>query len=408
MERSASRLGLPGHPGFEVHPVGSPLASVGVEGEWVAVRWVDGLEARFFGPFLYENRFEPGITSPDTRQREVEPSGVPADLRPVEASVDGAGALVLAWSTGEPSRHHPGWLRHYRRGRHLPQDAVPPMRHWAESGLTELPTFDGAAVLAGDEEVFGGWCTAIAVHGIGRLEGLPTEPGTVLAVAERLGVVRATHFGRSFEVVIAPENESNAYTSLPLAPHVDIATREHQPGLQLLHCLVNTCPDGRSTMVDGFSVVDEVRRTDPDAFEALTTLRWVHSNRSTVTDLRWSEPVVRLGSDGEPSEIRLSTGTRALPDMADEDLPRAYRALRLASEVAGDPRFRITTAWRPGDLVCFRNGRVLHGRERFDPALGERHLQGCYVDLDDLWSCLRMVRRRRLAAGSAEPEENGG
>ena len=160
-------------------------------------------------------------------------------------------------------------------------------------------------------------------------------------------------------------------------------------------------------MVDSFAVVDEIRRTDPDAFEALTTLRWVHTNRSTQTDLRWSSPVVRLDAEGEPAEIRLSTGTRALPDMGEGDLPEAYRALRLVTEVAADPRFRITTTWRPGDLVCFRNGRVLHGREGFDPAQGERHLQGCYVDLDDLWSCLRMVRRRRLVAESGKTGEGG-
>ncbi|MBC8363732.1 MAG: TauD/TfdA family dioxygenase [Actinobacteria bacterium] len=399
MERSASKLGLPGHPDFEVHPVVSSLKAVGVESGWVVVAWADGLEARFYGAFLYENRFDPGITSPDTRQREVEPSGVPADLCPVGASVDAAGALEVAWSTGESSRHHPGWLRHYREARHRPGVILPHPLPWTESGLSELPTFDGVAVLAGDDEVLGEWCEAIAEHGLGRLEGLPTDPDTVLAVAERLGVVRATHFGRSFDVVIAPENESNAYTSLPLAPHVDIATRAHLPGVQLLHCLANTCAEGLSVMVDGFAVADEVRRTDPDAFEALTSLRWVHSNRSTSRDLRWSSPVVQLGPDGEPAEIRLATGTRALPDMADDDLPRAYRALRLFTRVVEDQRFRITTAWRPGDLVCFGNGRVLHGREGFDPSQGERHLQGCYVDLDDLWSCLRMVRRRAPCPG---------
>ncbi|MDG2907488.1 MAG: TauD/TfdA family dioxygenase [Acidimicrobiales bacterium] len=404
MERSA---GLPGHPDFEVHPVGSALVEASVDGAWVGVRWEDGRADRVFGLLLYENQYVSGITSADTRQRQLEWTEVPEDPAPLAARVDGDGALEVTWSTGAKGRFHPGWLRHLVEGRYLPGDAVPAPLAWTVSGLTSLPTFDGPGVLAGDDEVLGAWCTSLAVHGIGRLEGLPTGSGTVVAVAERLGVVRTTHFGHTFEVVIAPENESNAYTSLPLAPHVDISTREHQPGLQLLHCLVNTCPDGRSVMVDGFAVVDEIRRTDPDAFEALTTFRWVHTNRSTQTDLRWSSPVVRLDAEGEPAEIRLSTGTRALPEMGEGDLPEAYRALRLVTEVAADPRFRITTTWRPGDLVCFRNGRVLHGREGFDPAQGERHLQGCYVDLDDLWSCLRMVRRRRLVAESGKTGEGG-
>ncbi|MCP4794471.1 MAG: hypothetical protein GY882_14240 [Actinomycetia bacterium] len=67
----------------------------------------------------------------------------------------------------------------------------------------------------------------------------------------------------------------------------------------------------------------------------------------------------------------------------------------------------MTTTWRPGDPACLSNGRVLHGCVGFDPSRGECHRQGCHVDLDDLWSCLRMVRRRRRAAESAKVGEGG-
>jgi gamma-butyrobetaine dioxygenase len=36
---------------------------------------------------------------------------------------------------------------------------------------------------------------------------------------------------------------------------------------------------------------------------------------------------------------------------------------------------------------------VLHGRASFDPTTGERHLQGCYLNLEDLQSRLRMLDR---------------
>jgi alpha-ketoglutarate-dependent taurine dioxygenase len=37
---------------------------------------------------------------------------------------------------------------------------------------------------------------------------------------------------------------------------------------------------------------------------------------------------------------------------------------------------------------------VLHARTAF-PATGERHLQGCYADLDGLFSTLAVLRRRQ-------------
>ncbi len=37
----------------------------------------------------------------------------------------------------------------------------------------------------------------------------------------------------------------------------------------------------------------------------------------------------------------------------------------------------------PGDLVAFNNRRILHGRTAFDQSRISRHLEGCYVDIDE-------------------------
>ena len=37
----------------------------------------------------------------------------------------------------------------------------------------------------------------------------------------------------------------------------------------------------------------------------------------------------------------------------------------------------------PGDLVAFNNRRILHGRTGFDQSRISRHLEGCYVDIDE-------------------------
>ena len=216
--------------------------------------------------------------------------------------------------------------------------------------------------------------------------------------------MRPTHFGPDFDVIARLDADSQAYTGPRLAPHTDIPTRENEPGLQLLHCLVNTVPGGESLMVDGFAVAEWLRRHEPDTFAALTDLPWVWANRSTTADGRWSAPVIGLAPVATTNaslhhapidEIRMANTLRLFPDMAHDDVDRAYRAMRRFAELCDSPEFKITFPFTPGDCVIFDNRRVLHGREPFDEHARERHLRGCYVDRDDLLSRLRMLARAR-------------
>ena len=50
----------------------------------------------------------------------------------------------------------------------------------------------------------------------------------------------------------------------------------------------------------------------------------------------------------------------------------------------------------PGDLVAFNNRRVLHGRTAFDPTISDRHLQGCYVDIDEALSKYDQLQGNRV------------
>jgi len=50
-------------------------------------------------------------------------------------------------------------------------------------------------------------------------------------------------------------------------------------------------------------------------------------------------------------------------------------------------------------LLIIDNHRVLHGREVFDPQLGERHLQSCTVDRDDFHNNYRRLASKLAAPG---------
>jgi gamma-butyrobetaine dioxygenase len=44
--------------------------------------------------------------------------------------------------------------------------------------------------------------------------------------------------------------------------------------------------------------------------------------------------------------------------------------------------------------MMFDNSRILHGRTAFNAAEGRRHLQGCYIDVDEPRSRYRALSRR--------------
>jgi gamma-butyrobetaine dioxygenase len=56
-------------------------------------------------------------------------------------------------------------------------------------------------------------------------------------------------------------------------------------------------------------------------------------------------------------------------------------------------RLRLT----PGDLVSFDNRRILHARDAYEEgSAGKRHLQGTYVDADEMMSRLEALHDEQL------------
>ncbi len=397
---------LPPTPDFDSYAIPADIVEVGREadGRILRVAWSDGRASRFHAVWLRDNASDPQNLNLETREQNSDVTALPADPAIADARVDGAGALVIRWRPcGTVSRFHPGWLYAHDYGNGgRPNDAEIALVVWDAASLPEPPSFDGAAILE-DDALLEAWLQALAAHGIARLRGLPSEPGLVARVGERLGPVRATNFGRVFDVRVKPDPDSNAYTAMALTPHTDLPTREYQPGLQMLHCLQISGSGGRAVMVDGYRIAAHIRQEDPAAFSALTETPWNCSNRARDTDYRWRAPVIALDDSGGIREVRATPFLRAPLEIDFDRVPEAYRALRVFFTAVADPAFRMRFDYRPGDLVAMDNRRVLHGREAYDPASGERWLQGCYVEREELLSRLRILARRRRAAAAARP-----
>lgn len=91
-------------------------------------------------------------------------------------------------------------------------------------------------------------------------------------IADLVGFIKKTHYGEEF-IVRAKEGTSNvAYLSTPLQIHTDLPYYEYKPGVNLLHCLVQTnSPGAFNLLVDGFFVAERIRKEHPDFYRTLTT-----------------------------------------------------------------------------------------------------------------------------------------
>jgi len=389
----------PPTPDFDVWPVEHLPVEAATDGRIVTVTWGDGRVSRFHAIWLRDNAAEPQTYSPVTREQIAHPWDFPEDLAAASAQVAKGGSVQVTFAPeGKTVAYHPGWLRalDYSNGLHDDPGEIAPTC-WDARTLGSPPTFDGPACLDDDGTLLAA-LESLMAFGIVRMCDVPTDETAVQRMAERIGTIRNSNFGFLFDVKTAPSEgrrsaDSNAYFSVALAPHTDLATREYEPGLQLLHCLTNNTKGGQALYADGFAIAAHIRKTDAELWRAVTGIEWTFTNRSPATDYRWRAPLVVLDSTGEPYEIRATTFLRGPLNADFADVEAAYAGLRAFQTLAAGDRFGLTFDYAPSDLIIFDNRRILHGRTAFDDATGERALKGCYMEREEVLSRIRVLRR---------------
>ena len=80
-------------------------------------------------------------------------------------------------------------------------------------------------------------------------------------------------------------------------------------------------------------------------------------------------------------------------DCHPDDMEKVYKAHHVLGNLLHDDRFQIQFRLGPGDIFSFNNRRVLHGRTEFDPNSGHRHLQGYYMDRDEIIGRLAYLKK---------------
>ena len=378
---------------YRTYPLISPLLRATLAPDLIEVTWADQRRSPFHHLWLRDNCPCPQCVYSVTREQVFEIADVPETLQAMSVKVDRDGALHVQWDDGHESRFDPGWLRAHaydEASRAEQQARRVNKRHWV-AGL-ELPVFEYHAVME-DPKALLDWLLAVRDIGLTQVRGVPTAPGSLSALAERISFIRQSNFGVLFNVQSRADADSNAYTAFNLPLHTDLPTRELQPGLQFLHCLVNDAEGGDSRFVDGFAIAQTLRQEDPDAYRLLCEIPVEFRNKDRRSDYRCLAPVIALDALGEVAEIRMANFLRGPLNLPPQWVLPYYRAYRRFIEMTREARFQFHQRLEAGQLWCFDNRRTLHARDAFDPASGARHFQGCYVDRDELLSRIWVLQR---------------
>ncbi|MGB1011652.1 MAG: TauD/TfdA family dioxygenase [Thiolinea sp.] len=359
-----------------------------VEHNKVIVQWDEHTQSRFHLIWLRDNCgcTQCRVALSSERLLYSADIATPSQVETVNTDKD---SLSIHWADGHCSVFSWQWLtaHDYSNPTKLPQ---PEKRHYWRADAT-LPEYDFATVRA-DEKLMAQFLDELESYGAAILSNAPTQPGSATQFAEEMAIVREVAFGRIHDVLNNPDGYNVAHTANALPPHTDLASYPYPPSGQILHYLVNKAEGGETLLVDGWQIAEQLRQHDPTAFEILRTTRISYQIFSAERDTRSYEPIIDCYPDGSIRTFRFSNQT-ALPFMLPEtEMDAFYRAYQLLGRMIADPANQYHRKARSGDMFIVHNHRVLHGRAKYNPASGARHLQDIYIEWADLMAKKRVLR----------------
>ncbi len=231
-------------------------------------------------------------------------------------------------------------------------------------------------------------------YGFVIIKNIPTDDNFIVKFANSIGSVRRTNFGEYFDVKSKSDPNDLAYTSLGLSPHTDNPYRNPVPCIQLLHCIQSEVSGGLSTLVDGFTVTEDLKNENFDFYKILSEVkvRFKFIDKEVVLE-DWSE-LIKLNDDMTFKQVRFSPRLDYVPILEKEKLDLYYKARKKLSEMYNSDKYRIEFKLEPKDLMMMDNYRLLHGRTAYETKEGNRYLQGCYIDYDSTEGKLRHLKRK--------------
>ena len=371
------------------------ISKIEKNSSYLKVVWNDGEESKFNYMWLRDNC--PTAHDKDSRHRMFNILNVSKDINPKKYDVNKEGKLEIEWSEGDHTSYFDQkWLRENCYTIKNKKKFISPYQLWDCSLEKDLQSIriDHDEIISTDQGLIK-WLELLHYKGIAIVTNAPTEKKSAFPVLNRISHTRETFFNTPFEVINIPKPNNSAYTSHALRNHMDLPWFELPPGYQFLHCLVNNSTGGNSSAIDGFAVADYLRKNEKEIFETLTTipLKFRDKDYTQQSHRSFHAPAISLTKDNDFHDIRFSVATMDALDCHPDVMDKVYKAHHRFGNLLHDEKFQINFRLEPGDIFSFNNRRVLHGRTEFDPNSGHRHLQGYYMDRDEIIGRLNYLKK---------------
>jgi gamma-butyrobetaine dioxygenase len=380
---------------------------------------IDGEPKVFDTVFLRDSCTCPQCMDPHSKQKLFQTSDIPADLEgSCKTVVDDEKGLsielewrsdVKGYDADHRTRHSLDWLQ---RALHTEVDLRGSVRHddkvlWNAQKITKDNKWvDYDSYMSSDETLFDA-LTHLNRYGLLFLKNVPDSEASVINLASRIGVLKDTLYGRTWDVRSKPKAENIAYTPQFLGLHMDLLYTSNPPHLQLLHSLRARTPGGESFFSDAFHAAHQLERRSAGMFRTLSTFPVTYHYHHPTHHYHFTRPVIDLHPSSKysdpndtairrvnwsppfqaPFEARIgSNNSKSLRSFI--AAAHAYETLLSSQENMYEYRLN------EGECVVFDNRRILHARKAFDATKGERWLKGAYVDDDVFFSRLRVLEER--------------
>jgi gamma-butyrobetaine dioxygenase len=377
---------------------------------------IDGDARTFDTVFLRDSCACPQCVDPDSRQKLFQTSDIPEALEGSCRAFDDdeKGLMIeLEWTNDvkgygpeHRTRHSISWLR---RALSTELELRAGVRHddrvlWDKEKISKNNKWVDYKDWMGSDEALFGALSHLNQYGLLFLKNVPESEESVVDIAGRIGTLKDTFYGRTWDVRSKPKAENIAYTPVFLGLHMDLLYTANPPHLQLLHSLRARTPGGESFFSDSFYAAQRLQARCAFHFRTLCTFPVTYHYHHPTHHYHYTRPTIELHpypKYSEPSDLAIDRINWSPPFQGPfeariggetQTALANYRSAAHAFEklISADENL-FEHRLNEGECVIFDNRRVLHARKAFDATKGERWLKGAYVDNDVFFSKLRVL-----------------
>lgn len=368
---------------------------------FVCVQWKDGGQSLYPYVWLRDNCQCPSCFLQSAKARKLPIENLDVNTGLDKVNLYNGKKVIITWPDEHQSEFDAEWLKKRCFSKEARADMQEELfladhEYWGSD--LKIPTLSYEDVLRCDQTAFKWLCT-LKKLGIVLLEGAPVRQGELVTLGKRIGYMRHTFYGYTWQVQDKVDANNVAYTSGKLSLHTDYPALQYPPGVQFLHCLKQSETGGESEVVDGFHVCNKLKEQNPDAFRILT------STQIDFTDtgidycdfsLQSKQRIIELDQNGKLLKINFNNATRdSVLNIPAEKVQPFYSSLKEFVGLMNKPENIFCFKMKPGQVVTFDNWRILHGRKSYQSGADiSRHLEGSYLDWDVVMSRLRALKTK--------------